>query len=99
MAINAQTQVSKTITAQNTFSDILRVGGLKYLNLSIYSTALSATITLQRRRTGDTDWLDVANYTANVEKLIKSAGQWEYRIGVKTGNFTSATALKVYLSY
>lgn len=99
MAINEQTAVTKTITAQNTFTDALRVGGQKWLNLSIKSTALNATIVLQRRRTGETDWGDVASFTANAEKIVKSIGQWEYRVGVKTGGFTSATGLTVTLSY
>jgi len=98
-AINTQQSVTKTITAQNTFTDVIRVSGMKYINLSIQSTALSATLTLQRRLVGASTWGDVANFTANAEKIIKSVGQWEYRLGVKTGNFTSATALTATLSY
>lgn len=97
--INQQQSVTRTITAQNQFSDILRVGGPKWLNLSILSSAMSATIVLQRRRTGTSDWGDVASFTANAEKIVKSVGQWEYRIGCKTGGFTSATGLSVTLSY
>lgn len=92
-------RVTKAITAQNTFTDTLRISGKKTLNLSIYSTALSATIVLQRRWIGDTNWNDIASFTANAEKIVESVGQWEYRAGVKTGGFTSATALNVSLAF
>jgi hypothetical protein len=91
--------VTKTITAQNTFTDPLRVAGKKVLGLSVTSTALSATITLQRRRTDSDAWGDVASFTTNVEKIVESWGSWQYRAGVKTGGFTSATALVVTLSF
>lgn len=94
--------VQKTITAQNTFTDPLRVSGQRTINFSITSTALSATIHLQRRRTkvaGSEDaWGDVTSFTTNTEKIIESVGDWEWRAGVKTGGFTSATALVVSLS-
>lgn len=89
--------VTATITAQNTFTDPLRVAGKKVLNLSITSDALSATIVLQRRRTGTSTWGDVTSFTANAEKIIESVGDWEWRAGVKTGGFTSATNLVVTL--
>lgn len=95
---NSSAKVSKAISAQNTFSDILRVAGRKIVNFSITSTALSATIFLQRKRPEDSVWGDVASYTANAEKIVESAGKWDYRAGVKTGGFTSATALVVTLS-
>ncbi len=91
--------VSKTITAQNTFTDPLRVSGKKILGLSITSTALSATVVLQRRRADADAWGDVASFTANSEKIVESWGSWQYRAGVKTGGFTSATALVVTLSF
>jgi hypothetical protein len=92
-------RVTIPITAQNTFTPTLKVAGKKTLNLSIYSTALNATIVLQRRWVGDTNWNDIASYTANVEKIVESVGTWEYRAGVKTGGFTSATALNVSLAF
>lgn len=91
-------KVTKTITAQNQFSDVLRVAGRRIVNLSITSTALSATLHLQRKRPEDSTWGDVTSFTANAEKIIESVGKWDYRIGVKTGNFTSATALVATLS-
>lgn len=93
----ANVSVTKAITAQNQFTDPLRVAGKKIINLSIYSTAISATIVLQRRPVGEADWQDVASYTANAEKIIESVGNWEWRAGCKTGAFTSATALNVRL--
>lgn len=94
----SSTKVTKTITAQNTFTDSLRVAGKRIVNFTIYSTALSATIVLQRKRPEDSVWGDVASFTANAEKIIESVGKWDYRAGVKTGGFTSATALAVTLS-
>jgi hypothetical protein len=95
----AQTQVTKSITAQNTFTDVMRVSGRKILNLSITSTALNATVVVQRRRKSTDAWGTLASFTANAEKIIKNAGAWEYRVGVPTGSFTSATALVATLSY
>jgi hypothetical protein len=94
----SSSKVTKAISAQNTFSDILRVAGKKVVNLSITSTALNATVVVQRKRPEDSVWGDIASFTANAEKIIESAGRWDYRAGVKTGGFTSATALVVTLS-
>lgn len=99
----ANTTVQRTITAQNQFTDPLRVAGKKVLGLSITSSAVSATLTLQRRRTktaGQEDaWGDVASFTANAEKIVESHGSWEYCVGCKSGAFSSATSLVVSLSF
>lgn len=91
-------KVTKAISAQNTFSDSLRVAGKKIINLSITATAMSATIHLQRKRPEDSVWGDVASFTAATEKIIESVGKWDWRVGCKTSNFSSATALAVTLS-
>lgn len=91
-----QTAVSRTVTAQNQFTDSIRIAN-KTASLSIASTAISATIVLQRKlpEEDSTKWRDVASFTANAEKIIDGVGVWDYRIGCKTGGFTSATALTV----
>jgi len=67
------------------------------LNLSIYGFG-TATVTLQIAYDFGTDWLDVKTYTSDVVERI-----WEYeegvqfRVGVKTGDYTSGT-IKVRLS-
>lgn len=80
---------SAAITAQNTFSDPLRIeaGGF---NLSIWGT-FAATVHLQRSFNGGATWLDVATYTAPVEDVGNEPVGALYRAGVKTGGFTSGT--------
>jgi hypothetical protein len=84
---------TKTITAQNTFSDfiVLKKGGL----LTLEGT-FTATISLQRRGS-DGNIVDATNnsgtaitftgpgtYTIDPQDFVG-----EYRFGAKTGNFTS----------
>lgn len=88
------TQVA--ITAQNQFSPIVRIRDKKF-SVSVRSTAMNATVVLQRKLPSEANsaenWRDVASWTANKEAIVESAGAWDYRIGTKTGGFTSATAL------
>lgn len=87
------TSVSVSAGAQNTFSDVLRVGRNRKINASISGT-FSATAVVQRRQLGSSDaWVDILSVTAAAEKLIESVGNWEYRIGVKTGGYTSGTVV------
>lgn len=80
--------VTKSITAQNTFSDPLRLTG--YFNISISNT-FSATVVVQRSTDGST-WRDVNTYTAPFEGTGYEPEVMYYRAGVKTGAFTSGTA-------
>lgn len=85
--------VKKSITAQNTFSDAFDAAN-ELFNVSIWTdSAFVATVTLQRRIRGeaDTDWRDVSSWTAATEQVVQSVGSWQWRIGVKTGGFTSGT--------
>jgi len=72
-----------------------------FLDLVISGT-WSGTVTVQKRyghgsgsesdRTY-TDPFDVVSYTANTVKLIEdSSDAVQYRVGIKTGNYTSGTA-------
>lgn len=80
--------VTATITAQNSFTDPLRIEGK--FNLSL-SGSWSATAVLQRRF-NEGSWLNVKEYTANAEEMGEEAeGNVEYRIGVETGNWTSGS--------
>lgn len=92
----ANTVVQRAITAQNQFTDPIRIADRKF-SISIYSSAISATVTLQRKLPGEADaaYRDVESWTANAEKIGESVGSWDYRIGCKTGNFSSATGLNV----
>jgi len=90
-----------SLTAQNTFTDWLATpkksqGGAGYIDLAITGT-WEGTITVQKRydRGGVyTDPIDVKEYTENVAELIEDhVWKVEYRIGFKTGDFTSGTAI------
>lgn len=84
--------VTKSITAENIWSgaltpkDGLHGGGL---NISISGTWV-ATITLQRSFDLGVTWHEVTTYEANMQKaLVEPEHGVQYRIGVKTGEFTS----------
>ena len=77
------------ITAQNTFTDPLSLTS-KAFNLSVSGTFV-ATVSLQRSHDGGANWHDVVQLTEPDE-----LGGFEpvgslYRVGVKTGDFTSGT--------
>ena len=88
--------VTKAITGQNSFSDPIDVHGssrnVRYgqFNVSIWGTFV-ANITLQRSFDGGTTWLDVISYSAPIEDAGTEVEPALYRIGVKTGGFTSGT--------
>ena len=94
--------VTRSITAQNQFTDPISPFGpgnlgnathLGFLNLSLSGT-WSATVFLQRSFNNGSTWLDVASYTANTEKAIEDYEVGVlYRVGVKTGGFTSGTVV------
>ena len=81
--------VTKTITAQNTYSDTIAISA-DLFSVSVQGT-FTATVTLQKTYDGGTNWYDVETFT--------SAGEWWgtepegsiYRIGVKTGEYTIGT--------
>lgn len=95
--------VSKDITAQNVWSDAIvpnpvssitsRKSG--FLNVSIGGTWV-ATVTLQRSFDSEVTWKDVKTWSSNTERaLIDKTPNVDYRIGVKTGEFTSGTVVTI----
>lgn len=82
------TIASADITAQNIFTDAVQLSG--WFNVSISGT-FSATVTIQRSFDNST-WRDVDSWTAPTEEVGMEPEVCWYRIGVKTGNFTSGTA-------
>lgn len=88
--------VAKTasIGAQNTFTEAVQLTG--YFNLSISGT-FSATVTVQRS-TDNSSWRDVDSYTAAAEEVGFEPEVMYYRVGVKTGGYTSGT-VDVRLGY
>lgn len=99
------TVVTATLTAENTFSDWIKpldqlsygINGVGFLDLAINGT-WAGTLTVQKRHFHGstptyTDAYDVVEYTANAVKLIEDhSNTVEYRVGFKTGNFTSGSA-------
>lgn len=82
-------RVTKTIEAENIFSDWIRLQ--QDFNFSL-SGSWTATVTLQRSFDKGTTPLDVEEFTENVERVgLDPEDGVLYRFGVKTGNFTSGS--------
>lgn len=78
------------ITAENVFTDALQLTGR--FNLSISGTFV-ATATLQRSF-NNSSWKDIQTFSTETEEIGEASNGTEavfYRIGVKTGAFTSGT--------
>lgn len=83
-------EVTKSITAQNTFSDEITVQG--YFNVSVTGIAGGTEVTVQRISGVDgTNYTDVDSFTADTETYGYEPEALTYRIGVKTGDFGSGT--------
>lgn len=78
---------TKTISAQNTFTDAIHIIG--DFNLSISGT-FSATVTVQRSTDGVT-WRDVDTFIVPSEEVGYDPMKNYYRGGVKTGAYTSGS--------
>jgi hypothetical protein len=82
--------VTKSITAENTFSDTIKTQG--YFNLSISGIAGGTTVTVQKQSGVDgTNWTNVDTFTSDIETYGFEAERQNYRVGVETGNFGSGT--------
>lgn len=79
--------VTRSITAENQFTDSIRLTGK--FDLSIAGT-FAATVTVQRSYDNNT-WRDVDTFTDPVEMTGDQGEIAYYRAGVKTGGFTSGT--------
>ena len=82
------TIASKTITAENTFTDPVNLTG--FFNLSITGTFVG-TITVQRSFDNKVTWQDVDTFTKPTEDWGMEPEVCWYRVGVKTGEFTSGS--------
>jgi hypothetical protein len=94
---------SDSFTAANQFSDDIKVTGAGTTrNLSIVRAGTwSATVTLQRSISEPGTWVDVATFTTNGTATYNDGLDNQiiyYRIGIKTGNYTSGTA-NIDMSY
>lgn len=89
--------VTASLSAQNTFTNTILVTGTgthRAFTITRSGTWV-ATITLQRSLTSDTGpWEDVTTYTTNgtvsYNDALDNQDVW-YRIGIKTGGYTSST--------
>jgi hypothetical protein len=82
-------RTSVSISAQNTFSDPIRIVGS--FDLSISGTFV-ATVTVQRSDDATT-WRNVDTWTAPTERVGSDPILNYYRVGVATGNYTSGTVV------
>jgi hypothetical protein len=79
---------TRSITAENQYTDWMQVIGDKF-RVSISGT-WSATVTVQCSFDEGKTPLDVESFTSNVQKSGEEPESGvRYRVGVKTGNFTS----------
>lgn len=88
--------VTKSISAQNTFSDPVEVFGVGEARRIAYATSgtWTATVTLQRSIGAVGSWEDVTSFSANTSSTYADGLDNQivyYRIGVKTGDYTSGT--------
>ena len=83
--------VTRSIAAENLYTDSVQVVG--YFNLSISGTWV-ATVTVQRSFDQSATWHDVDTWTTNAEEYgLEPEGGIHYRVGIKTGEFTSGTCV------
>lgn len=80
----------RTVTGENQFSDPAEVVG--YFNVSISGT-WSGTVTCQRSFDLGSTWFDIKTWTENVQEFgFEPEKKVQYRIGVKSGEYTNGTA-------
>lgn len=97
--------IEKAISAQNTFTDWVRLGAHNKVNaftaaMSDDSTTLSVVWVVQARRvksdgtTGNTTDIYTSSAASNGGmQTAQFAGVWEFRVGVKTGGYTAGTGV------
>lgn len=100
---SAGQQVTGALTAANQFTSYIKVTGVDAARkFTVTRTGTwVATITLQRSLAEPGTWTDVTTYTTNASVTFDDGLDNQvayYRIGIKTGNYTSGTA-NVDLSY
>jgi hypothetical protein len=91
---------TKTISAQNTFTDpVLIIGDFNLSIVASTSPAFSGTVTVQRSTDG-TVWRDVDNWVSvSSEEIGYDPMKMYYRAGVKTGNYTAGSVTISFNGY
>lgn len=95
--------VDKALSAADVYSDPIRIAGLTAdRNLDIATSGTwTATLTLQRSVGEPGNWVDVTTYTVNTTTTYNDGYDNQiiyYRLGIKTGDYTSGAAA-VSLTY
>lgn len=89
-------RASASIASANVFSNSIRVVGIdtdRAVNVTV-AGAFTATVTVQKSVGNDTDWDDVTTYTAATTATLNDGLTNQivyYRIGIKSGEWTSGT--------
>lgn len=92
-ALVAPFTTSANVAAQNTFCEDAEFDYRRPFNLSVSGT-WAGTVTLQRSFDNGSTWVDVWSTTSNVETAVESIESGVlYRLGIKSGNYTSGTAV------
>jgi hypothetical protein len=96
--VSSGQNVSKSIAAQNTFSnsiEVTNVGEQRRFSVSVANiTGTGTTATLQRSLDNQVTWSDVASYTTDQATTYADGLDNQiafYRIGVKTGGYVAGT--------
>lgn len=85
----ARKKTTRSITAQNQFTDPAELNG--YFNISI-SGDWSGTLTVQRSFDSGSTWFDVNSWTENTEEYgFEAEAGVQYRAGCKDGEYESGT--------
>ena len=80
---------TRAITAANQWTDLVFLTG--YFNISLTGT-WEATVTVQRSFDKGDTWFDVETWTENTQEYgLEPERDVCYRVGVKSGDFTSGT--------
>lgn len=90
-------RIEAALSAENTFSDPIRVTGIGESRrfAVVISGTFTATLTLQRSIGDDVSWQDQSTYTTATDTTVADGLDNQiiyYRIGIKTGDYTSGTA-------
>lgn len=86
---------TKTISVADSWTDSVHIVG--EFNLSVSGT-FAGTLTVQRSTDGTT-WRDVEAFTAPVEKVGSDPIKNYYRAGIKSGEYTSGSAVILLNGY
>jgi len=79
------------INTANSFTPAELIQPGETFDVSIRGTFV-AKLTVQRSK-DQSVWRDVETFEAPVEKVGISGSAWYFRVGVKTGDYTSGTAI------